>query len=386
MNSKFIYRIALAVLLLGAAVHARAAKESSILLRFGDNDRHSAWPFTCKMSSVPSSINDAKQQLNVGKIQVFTIKEHNLPVRIWASNAIAPHPSRGLRIGSAAGNYMELPGQEGMEICRIRLRSGDNGNIANPSIKTLSDQTVAGGEAWKGKKTQGEDHEWVLSGLKAGEAVRIVSTVRGFCEMQEVEVFYKPVKVKKPKKGDIYTLEASFTSETNEKGDIIFSLPTMSFTDKTARKEVSVPVGQDKLVLWGEHGVTKATMGGGKKIVGLNINAKGVSKASGKQYGGDPACGWIKAPAIEGKRLVSVDIELASLVPGKGSSGSVSISSAVIGDDQHGSADQAPETSFLYSRRIVMPLENPEAGRAYYITLHQAQNLNVKKLIFNYKK
>ena len=58
----------------------------------------------------------------------------------------------------------------------------------------------------------------------------------------------------------------------------------------------------------------------------------------------------------------------------------------MIGDDQHGSADQTQETSFIFSKKSVLQLEDPEAGRAYYLAFNQAQNVLITKITFHYKK
>ena len=71
------------VLCLAATCALGAAKESSLLLKFGDNDRNSYWPFSSKAGAVPSSISAPEQAQIAGKIHTLPIKESNLYVKVF---------------------------------------------------------------------------------------------------------------------------------------------------------------------------------------------------------------------------------------------------------------------------------------------------------------
>lgn len=388
MNRRFL-SLALAVAaLLGSVTGASAAKESSLHLNFGSNDRHQNWPFAGK-SRLPGSVSDPAQQELSGKIHTFAVKESNLLVKVYASDILSPHPSMGFRFGYKAGDFFEIPGQEGMVVAKVRMRAGSKGSAAGtPAIKTVSGADIKGGEAWTGKKNQGDEHEWVLEGVEPGAPVRLTITRSGICELQDLEVFYKNAKVKKPKKGSVEVVELVFNSETNEKGDLLFDLPTLAYTDKNAGNTITKTVGKYSFDFWAKNGVTKATSGGGKVISALSLNAEGMSSATKKHYGSEePAAAWIKLPGIEGMKLVSVEMTTSATIPAKDrSSGVAGISSAIIDESGRGSADQVGDTSFAFSRTASMLLEDPEAGRPYYISIKDAKNFTVQKITLTYKK
>ena len=382
----FSWGLALAALL-GAALSASAAKESSILLKFADNDKQVYWPFSSPRKGIPSSVKDSRQAELAGKVHMFPIKDTDLSLKVYATDYIAPmHPWMGFRIGSKVGSYFELLGQPGKAIVRVRLRAGSEGSYCGePAIKSLDGRFVTGGGVWSGKKSQGEDHVWTLEGVGPGESVRLITTRNGGVEPQEIEIFYAPVKVKKAKKGSTASIEIAYKSETNEEGDAAFALPTPAFAAaKNGGKVVNLKADKYEVGYWAANGVAKTTAGGGKVITNIVFNPAGKNK-EGVEYG-SAANAWIKAPAIDGLSLRSIYVESVSLLPSKGRSGSVSVSSALLDENGSGNADQVAETSLAFSKTALLTLASPQPGQAYYLTFKDALNLGLVKIILNYAK
>ncbi|MBQ9547566.1 MAG: hypothetical protein IJV01_00195 [Bacteroidales bacterium] len=385
MKARFLtWAFALATLL-GSALCASAAKESSLLLKFCDSEKQMLWPFASPAKLVPSSVQDPRQATVAGKIHVFTVKDSQVPVKIFAPDVIARHPWMGLRVGNHAGAYFELPAQPNQAIVKVRLRAGQTGSFCGePCIQSIDGRIVKGGGVWSGKKTQGDEHVWTIEEPVAGQPLRLISTRNGAIEPQEIEVFYKTVKAKKAKKGTQVTIDAIFNSDTNTDGDLIFGLPTLGAAiAKNSGKNVPLKMGKYELTFWAEHGVAKATVNGGQKITGLVFNPAGNRK--GEPYG-EVGNAWIKAPAIDGLALVSVEVQCNYTFPSKVASGVMNLSSALINTDGTGNGDLSPEVYFVFTPGVTINIEKPLVGQPVWVCFKDAKNVSIKHLVLKYEK
>ena len=151
------------------------------------------WPFKSPgKNPFPLSVKDEWQYKYTGKrYKLVTPGKQNL--YLYASEFIAPHWAYGLRFGTKVGDYLELPGQSGKVIYKVKYITGDkNSEGGNPGIWTAADtpRRVKGGDSWRGKKQRSEEHVWMLSGLKEGEGCRLTLTKGSNESVWEVDVYY----------------------------------------------------------------------------------------------------------------------------------------------------------------------------------------------------
>lgn len=185
-----------------AAPKQKADQNTVISISFHDGAKL-VWPFEGKSTQVPTSARDENPLL--GKETAFTVRGSSHVFKFCPSTTLVRNSKRGIRFGSKVGDYIEFPAIPGQAVTKVVLVSGaTNGNCGNPKITDASGADVEGGAAWTGNKQTGEEHSWVLSGLKAGEPARLVLSSKYTCDIFGITVYYQvPGKVKKVKKAKV---------------------------------------------------------------------------------------------------------------------------------------------------------------------------------------
>lgn len=391
LSSIFI-ALSLLCTLSAGEILAKPAKETEVKLVFREDSEENEkgktlWPFNFSAACCPFSVQSDKQPLLAGKTIILTVKETADVVKICYTDFFARNPIRGLRLGTTAGSYVELPAYEGKILKRVVLTSGGAGANADPAITDTAGNAVEGGSAWTGRKTVGEQHEFVLEGTAENTCYRIVASRDGECSLREIALYYTGVKKAKKAKVSGISVEIPFASETNASGDAAYFLPTPARSEGTSGKTIENSLGTKYgFIMWAEGGFAKLTANKGETIKSLIVNPVGKTK-DGDVYG-KRGNAWILLPSIEGRTLKMVTVQVLSPIPNPKytTNGFVNVSSAILdAATGKGSADQSDEYAFAFAKSVDIPLSRPEENTPYYLCFSDAESFNVTKIALKYE-
>lgn len=158
-----------------------------------------------------------------------------------------------------------------------------------------------------------------------------------------------------------FVVDVQFAEDPQTSSSALYSLPTATkmvssgTVDAVKSYNFNTPY---TFQVWAKMGFCKDTSGGGARIVNLNLSP--TTEKDGVTYGGT-GYAWIKLPAISGKKLLSVRLDMYAAAA---SGATLNISSSVSASGV-GNADQCPATSF--AKITELKLSSPSVNTSYYL-------------------
>ena len=158
-----------------------------------------------------------------------------------------------------------------------------------------------------------------------------------------------------------FVVDVQFAEDPQTSSSALYSLPTATkmvssgTVDAVKSYNFNTPY---TFQVWAKMGFCKDTSGGGARIVNLNLSP--TTEKDGVTYGGT-GYAWIKLPAISGKKLLAVRLDMYAAAA---SGATLNISSAVDASGV-GNADQCPATTF--AKITELKLASPSVNTPYYL-------------------
>ncbi|MBR1869373.1 MAG: hypothetical protein IJ799_04835 [Bacteroidales bacterium] len=345
------------ILFIAAALCAAGAKKTTVTVKavFSDGEK-AFWPFSEARAS-----STVKKPTAPGEEMTYTLRDGGHVFRIKGKNGITINSKAGMRVGTAAGDYIDLPVLPGMAVTKVSIVIGLNGNQGAPFIEA-DGAMPKGGEVRDQNFSHGDILEWTPVGIAPGKPCRIAISKGGNFGIRQIEISYTgvPPKAKKVKapKSKYKTVEVCFYDEETGKSAWPFTSKRLSYNANVTEADL-VTENLDEFT--------------------VKCSDKVYLASTGNLYFGNLKYSYLMLPSFGTKALVKV-----ALTTGKpGSNGAPAIMRQNTWKVVEGGA---AVNSFENGKEHVWELSGTEPGERYRIVLTRDAGITIKKLTLYYDK